>query len=82
MRDGCTKGALFGSLDVNVDPLVITRSLCELIDLLLGDRHPFGRGHILADTGGQFGQISKCFHSPNVWNLLKLVCRCGDTVLR
>jgi hypothetical protein len=52
-----------------VDPLVITRGLGELVDLLLGDGHPFGRGHILADTSGQLGQVFKCFHGPDFIHL-------------
>jgi hypothetical protein len=69
MRDGRTKGALLGPLQVDVDPLVIACGLGELIDLLLGDGHPFCGGHILADTSGQFGQVCKCFHGPDFIHL-------------
>ena len=62
MRNGRTEGALLGPLHIDMDPLVIARGLGELVDLLLGDGHPFGRGHILTDTSGQLGQVCKCFH--------------------
>ena len=51
-------------------------------DLLLGDGDPFGGGHILADTTGQFGQVCKSFHSLTVWTLTGAHCRWRDTVRR
>jgi hypothetical protein len=60
---------LLGPFHINEDPLVVTRGLGKLVDLMLGDGHPFGRGHILADTRGQFGQICKCFHEVDFIHL-------------
>ena len=69
MRNGRAKRTLLGPLHIDVDPLVITRGLGELVHLLLGDGDPFGGGHVLADTSGQFGQVCKCFHGQDFIHL-------------
>ena len=34
---------------IDVDPLVVTRRVCERVDALLGDLEPLGRLELLAD---------------------------------
>src|SRR5436305_3843302 len=48
--DGRPEGALgLGALDVDVDPLVVTREPREQVDVLLGDLAPVGGPDLLAD---------------------------------
>jgi hypothetical protein len=52
-----------------MDPLVIASGLRKLVDLLLGDLHPLGSGHMLANASGQIGQGFKCFHTLDCMQL-------------
>ena len=51
VRDGPAEGALLGLLDVDVDPLVVTGRVGELVHPLLGDLHPVGGADLLAGSG-------------------------------
>ena len=54
VRDGAAERTGRGLLDVDVDPLVVTGRLGELVDPLLGDLHPLAGAELLA---GRLGQL-------------------------
>lgn len=45
-----------------MNPLVITRSLCKQINLLLGNDDPIAHRDLLANAGRQIIKILKNFH--------------------
>ena len=49
VRDRRAERSRLGALGVDVDPLVVERRVGELVDLVLGDRHPVGGAEIGAD---------------------------------
>src|SRR5581483_1016223 len=51
--DGAAERARLGPLRIDVDPLVVTGGVGELVDLLLGDLVPLARGQRLADQLAQ-----------------------------
>ncbi len=53
MCDGSAEGTGLGSLDVDVDPLVVTGGIGELVHLLLGDLDVVAVAEVLADLGLQ-----------------------------
>jgi hypothetical protein len=46
----------FRALDIDVDPLMITRRLGKLVDHRLIDEHPFAGAELLADVGLHVGR--------------------------
>ena len=48
-----------------MDPLLVVRRVGELVDLVLRDGQPVGGGHMLANAGGQIGELGKDFHAPH-----------------
>jgi diguanylate cyclase (GGDEF)-like protein/PAS domain S-box-containing protein len=53
VRDRRAERTRFRALGVDVDPLVVERRLGELVDLILGDRHPVGHAQIGPDGAEQ-----------------------------
>ena len=48
------------ALDVDMDPLVVARGLCELVHLLLRDGDPVAHGNFLADAGRKILKRLEC----------------------
>src|SRR5215211_286384 len=61
--DRAAEGALgFRALDVDVDPLVVTGRLGELVHVLLGDLVPVAGAELAADQSGQLGHRRRGGH--------------------
>jgi hypothetical protein len=56
MGDWSAEGAALGPLGIDVDPLVITGGVGELVDLFLGDLVPRAVANVLADVVGEVVQ--------------------------
>ena len=71
VRDRPAEGALLGLLDVDVDPLVVTGRVGELVHALLGDLHPVGGADLLPGSGLDVLERTEHAHgrrSSWVWN--------------
>ena len=54
MGDRCTERARCGAFDIDVNPLVVTGRICELVDLFLRDRHVWAVAEVLPDKTFEF----------------------------